>query len=205
MNYFSDTPYRRFPEIREAVMAGEATLTYNRATGYRIACQQRKSIALTFLYIPAVTAVVIYILCMYLPIPKAMIAFSLAGLVLYPFVPYISRIMLWAGVVLIVLALGFLRDSMWILAVGAGLVVIRFTYDLWWMFISRVTDRALMNSEALFETEWKQKNLALEGRSDGGYYMFGKTRPEKQKLSKAEKEARKNKGSEEKEEDRADG
>ena len=66
MNYFADTPYRRYPEIREAVQKGEVTLTYNRATGYRLACQVRKSFALTFLYIPALTAVVIYIMCLYL-------------------------------------------------------------------------------------------------------------------------------------------
>ena len=181
MNYFSDTPYRRYPEIREAVQKGEVSLTYNRATGYRLACQVRKSFALTFLYIPALTAVVIYVLCMFLPIPKTTILFALAGILLYPFVPYISRIMLMAGVVLIILSLGLMRDSMWLLAIGVGLIVIRYTYDLWWMFISRVADRSLLSSEALFETEWKQKNIALEGRGDGSYYMFGKTRAEKRK------------------------
>jgi hypothetical protein len=187
MNYFADTPYRRYPEIREAVQKGEVTLTYNRATGYRLACQVRKSFALTFLYIPALTAVVIYIMCLYLPIPKTAILFSLAGIVLYPFVPFISRIMVFAGVILIVLSLGVLRESMWLLAAGVGLIVIRFTYGLWWLFISRVADRSLMNSEALFETEWKQKNIALEGSDDGSYYMFGKTRPEKQKKDKKDK------------------
>lgn len=181
MNYFSDTPYRRFPEIREAVRKGEVTVTYNRATGYRLACEARKSMAMTFLYIPAVTAVVIYILCLYLPIPKTMILFALAGLLLYPVAPYISRILLIAGVVLIFLPIWFLRDSMWILAIGAGLIVIRFTYDLWWILICRTADRSLLGSEEVFEKEWKQKSIALEDRDDGSYYMFGKTRPEKRK------------------------
>lgn len=179
MNYFNETPYRRYQEIREAVQKSEVHFTYNRATGYRIACQQRKSYALTFLYIPALTAVAIFILCMYLPIPKTMLFFALAGIVLYPFVPYISRVLLFAGVVLIILPLGFLRDSMWLLAAGVGLLVIRFTYDLWWLFISRVADRSLLASEALFETEWKQKNVALEG--GGNYYMFGTSRADRKK------------------------
>ena len=62
MNYFNETPYRRYQEITEAVRQGQVHFTYNRATGYRIACQQRKSYALTFLYIPALTAVAIFIL-----------------------------------------------------------------------------------------------------------------------------------------------
>ena len=179
MNYFNETPYRRYQEITEAVRQGQVHFTYNRATGYRIACQQRKSYALTFLYIPALTAVAIFILTMYLPIPKTMLFFALAGIVLYPFVPFISRILLFAGVVLIILPLGFLRDSMWLLAAGVGLLVIRFTYDLWWLFISRVADRSLLASEALFETEWKQKNVALEG--GGNYYMFGTSRADRKK------------------------
>ena len=191
MNYFSDTPYRRYPEIREAVEKGEVRMTYNRATGYRIACQARKRYALTFLYIPALTAVVIYILCMFLPIPKTTILFALAGIVLYPFVPYISRVMLMAGVVLIVLSLGFLRDYLWLLAIGVGLIVIRFTYDLWWLFISRVADRSLLGNEALFETEWKQKNVALEAPNGGSYYMFGKSRPKEEK--KKDKKNKENK------------
>ena len=192
MNYINDTPYRRYQEIREAVMKSEVSFSYNRATGYRLACQVHKRYAMTFLYIPALTAVVIYILCMFLPIPKTTMLFALAGIVLYPFVPYISRIMLMAGVVLIVLALGFLRDSLWILAVGAGLIVIRFTYDLWWLFISRVADRSLLASEPLFEAEWKQKNIALEKRSDGSYYMFGKTRPkEERKKEKGDQKQKK--------------
>ena len=142
MYYFSDTPYRRFSEIQEAVRKGEMRLSYNRATAIRVASERRKRFAMLYLYIPAVTAVVLYILTMYLPIPKTVILFALAGLVLYPFVPYISRIMVIAGVVLIFLPIWFLRDSMWVLAIGAALIVIRFTYDLWWLFISRVTDRA---------------------------------------------------------------
>ena len=87
MNYIIDTPYRRYQEIREAVKNSEVSFSYNRATGYRLACQARKTYAMTFLYIPAVTAVVIYILCMFLPIPKAAMFFALLGIVLYPFVP----------------------------------------------------------------------------------------------------------------------
>ena len=194
MNYFNDTPYRRYSEIREAVQRGEASLDYNRVTGYRLACQVRRSFALTFLYIPAVTAVVIYILCMFLPIPRLTILFALAGLALYPIVPYISRIMLIVGVALIILALGILRDSMWLLAVGAGLIVIRYVYGLWWIFISRVADRSLLSSEALFETEWKQKNLALESRDDGGYYMYGRgrSREERKKDRDKKKKEREN-------------
>ena len=187
MYYYSDTPYRRFPEIREAVRKGEVRLSYNRATALRVATGKRKSFALLYLYIPAITAVVLYILTMYLPIPKTVILFALAGLLFYPFVPYISRIMVIAGVILIFLPIWFLRDSMWILAIGAGLIVIRFTYDLWWLFITRTADRALLENEDVFETEWKQKNVALQGEDGGSYYMFGKTRPEKQKARKEEK------------------
>ena len=191
MYYFSDTPYRRFSEIQEAVRKGEMRLSYNRATAIRVASERRKSFALMYLYIPAVTAVVLYILTMYLPIPKTVILFALAGLVLYPFVPYISRIMVIAGIVLIFLPIWFLRDSMWILAIGAGIIVIRFTYDLWWLFISRAADRALLENEAVFEGEWKQKTVALQG-DDGSFYMFGKTRPEKQKKDKKEKREEEN-------------
>ena len=186
MYYFSDTPYRRFSEIQEAVRKGEMRLSYNRATAIRVASERRKSFALAYLYIPAVTAVVLYILTMYLPIPKTVILFALAGLVLYPFVPYISRVMVIAGIVLIFLPIWFLRDSMWILAIGAGIIVIRFTYDLWWLFISRAADRALLENEAVFEAEWKQKTVALQS-DDGSFYMFGKTRPEKQKKDKKDK------------------
>ena len=189
MYYFSDTPYRRFSEIQEAVRKGEMRLSYNRATAIRVASERRKRFAMLYLYIPAVTAVVLYILTMYLPIPKTVILFALAGLVLYPFVPYISRIMVIAGVVLIFLPIWFLRDSMWVLAIGAALIVIRFTYDLWWLFISRAADRALLENEAVFEAEWKQKNVALQSDDDGSYYMFGKTRPEKQKKDKKDKTA----------------
>ena len=187
MYYFSDTPYRRFSEIQEAVRKGEMRLSYNRATAIRVASERRKSFALMYLYIPAVTAVVLYILTMYLPIPKTVILFSLAGIVLYPFVPYISRVMVIAGIVLIFLPIWFLRDSMWVLAIGAGIIVIRFTYDLWWLFISRAADRALLENEAVFEAEWKQKTVALQSDDDGSYYMFGKTRPEKQKKDKKDK------------------
>ena len=190
MYYFSDTPYRRFPEIREAVLKGEVRLSYNRATAIRVASERRKSFALAYLYIPAVTAVVLYILTLYLPIPKTVILFALAGFLLYPFVPYVSRVMLLAGVLLIFLPILFLRESMWILAIGAGLIVIRFTYDLWWLFISRAADRALLENEAVFEGEWKQKTVALQN-DDGSYYMFGKTRPEKQKKDKKDKKAEK--------------
>ena len=188
MYYFSDTPYRRFSEIQEAVRKGEARLSYNRATAIRVASERRKSFALMYLYIPAVTAVVLYILTMYLPIPKTVILFALAGIVLYPFVPYISRVMVIAGIVLIFLPIWFLRDSMWVLAIGAGIIVIRFTYDLWWLFISRAADRALLENEAVFEAEWKQKTVALQSDDDGSYYMFGKTRPEKQKKDKKDKQ-----------------
>ena len=187
MYYFSDTPYRRFSEIQEAVRKGEMRLSYNRATAIRVASEKRRSFALLYLYIPAVTAIVLYILTMYLPIPKTVILFALAGLVLYPFVPYISRIMVVAGVILIFLPIWFLRDSMWVLAIGAGLIVIRFTYDLWWLFISRGADRALLENEDVFEAEWKKKTVALHGADDGSYYMFGKTRPEKQKKDKSKK------------------
>ena len=188
MYYFSDTPYRRFSEIQEAVRKGEIRLSYNRATAIRVASGRRKSFALMYLYIPAVTAVVLYILTMYLPIPKTVILFALAGIVLYPFVPYISRVMVIAGIVLIFLPIWFLRDSMWVLAIGAGIIVIRFTYDLWWLFISRAADRALLENEAVFEAEWKQKTVALQSDDDGSYYMFGKTRPEKQKKDKKDKQ-----------------
>ena len=165
MYYFSDTPYRRFSEIQEAVRKGEMRLSYNRATAIRVASERRKRFAMLYLYIPAVTAVVLYILTMYLPIPKTVILFALAGLVLYPFVPYISRVMVIAGIVLIFLPIWFLRDSMWILAIGAGIIVIRFTYDLWWLFISRAADRALLENEAVFEAEWKQKTVALQRKA----------------------------------------
>ena len=188
MYYFSDTPYRRFSEIQEAVRKGEIRLSYNRATAIRVASERRKSFALMYLYIPAVTAVVLYILTMYLPIPKTVILFALAGIVLYPFVPYISRVMGIAGIVLIFLPIWFLRDSMWVLAIGAGIIVIRFTYDLWWLFISRAADRALLENEAVFEAEWKQKTVAIQSEDDGSYYMFGKTRPEKQKKDKKDKQ-----------------
>ena len=191
MYYYSDTPYRRFSEIQEAVRKGEMRLSYNRATAIRVASERRKSFALLYLYIPAVTAIVLYILTMYLPIPKTVILFALAGLVLYPFVPYISRVMLIAGIILIFLPIWFLRDSMWILAIGAGLIVIRFTYDLWWLFISRASDRALLEDEDLFEEEWKKKTVALEDTGDGRYYMFGVTRAEKQKKDKGEKKEEK--------------
>ena len=184
MYYYSDTPYRRFSEIQEAVRKGDVRLSYNRATAIRVASERRKSFALLYLYIPAVTAIVLYILTMYLPIPKTVILFALAGLLFYPFVPYISRIMVIAGVLLIFLPIWFLRDSMWILAIGAGLIVIRFTYDLWWLLISRTSDRALLEDEDLFEEEWKKKTVALRSEDDGSYYMFGKTRPEKQKKDK---------------------
>ena len=187
MYYFSDTPYRRFSEIQEAVRKGKIPLSSNRATAIRVASERRKSFALMYLYIPAVTAVVLYILTMYLPIPKTVILFALAGIVLYPFVPYISRVMVIAGIVLIFLPIWFLRDSMWVLAIGAGIIVIRFTYDLWWLFISRAADRALLENEAVFEAEWKQKTVALQSDDDGSYYMFGKTRPEKQKKDKKDK------------------
>ena len=182
MYYFSDTPYRRFSEIQEAVRKGEMRLSYNRATAIRVASERRKSFALMYLYIPAVTAVVLYVLTMYLPIPKTVILFALAGIVLYPFVPYISRVMVIAGIVLIFLPIWFLRDSMWILAIGAGIIVIRFTY--------RAADRALLENEAVFEGEWKQKTVALQS-DDGSFYMFGKTRPEKQKKDKKDKKAEK--------------
>ena len=188
MYYFSDTPYRRFSEIREAALKGDIRLSYNRATAIRVASGRRKSFALMYLYIPAVTAVVLYILTLYLPIPKTVILFALAGLVLYPFVPYVSRVMVIAGVALIFLPILILRESMWILAIGVGLIVIRFTYDLWWLFISRVTDRALLENEAVFEAEWKQKTVAIQSEDDGSYYMFGKTRPEKQKKDKKDKQ-----------------
>ena len=188
MNYINDTPYRRYQEIREAVMKSEVSFSYNRATGYRIACQVRKSYAMTFLYIPALTAVVIYILCLYLPIPKTAMLFALLGIVLYPFVPYVRRILLGAGVVLIVLSAALMRDNMWPLALGAALIVVRFTYDLWWLFISRAANRSLLNDEDLFETEWKQKNVALEKPSDGSYYMFGKSKADKQKNKDKNKE-----------------
>ena len=175
-------------EIQEAVRKGEMRLSYNRATAIRVASERRKSFALMYLYIPAVTAVVLYILTMYLPIPKTVILFALAGIVLYPFVPYISRVMVIAGIVLIFLPIWFLRDSMWVLAIGAGIIVIRFTYDLWWLFISRAADRALLENEAVFEAEWKQKTVALQSDDDGSYYMFGKTRPEKQKKDKKDKQ-----------------
>ncbi len=165
-------------------MKSEISFSYNRATGYRLACQVRKNYALTFLYIPALTAVVIYILCMFLPIPKTAMLFALAGIVLYPFVPYVRRILLVAGVVLIALGAALMRDNMWPLALGAALIVIRFTYDLWWMFISRVANRSLLNDEDLFETEWKQKNVALEKHSDGSCFMFGKSRPKEEKKTK---------------------
>ena len=193
MYYYSDTPYRRFSEIREAVGKGEARLSYNRATAIRVASERRKSFAMLYLYIPAVTAVVLYILTMYLPIPKLVILFALAGLLLYPFVPYVSRIMVIAGILLIFLPIWFLRDSLWILAIGVGLIVIRFTYDLWWLLISRAADRALLENEALFEEEWKKKTVALEDSGDGSYYMFGKTRPEKQKKGKDKKETEEDK------------
>ena len=181
MNYINDTPYRRYQEIREAVMKSEVCFSYNRATGYRIACQVRKSYAMTFLYIPALTAVVIYILCLYLPIPKAAMFFALLGIVLYPFVPYVRRLLLGAGVVLIVLSAALMRENMWPLALGAALIVVRLTYDVWWLFISRVANRTLLNDEAVFEAEWKQKNVALERHSDGSYFMFGKSKADKQK------------------------
>lgn len=196
MYYFSDTPYRRFSEVREAALKGEVRLSYNRATAIRVASERRKSFALLYLYIPAITAVVLYILTLYLPIPKTVILFALAGLVLYPFVPYVSRIMLLAGVLLIFLPILFLRESMWILAIGVGLLVIRFTYDLWWLFISRAADRALLENEAVFEAEWKQKTVALQSDDDGSYYMFGKTRPEKQKKDKKDKKEDKTEESE---------
>ena len=196
MYYFSDTPYRRFSEIREAALKGEVRLSYNRATAIRVASERRKSFALLYLYIPVITAVVLYILTLYLPIPKTVILFALAGLVLYPFVPYVSRIMLLAGVLLIFLPILFLRESMWILAIGVGLLVIRFTYDLWWLFISRAADRALLENEAVFEAEWKQKTVALQSDDDGSYYMFGKTRPEKQKKEKKDKKEDKTEESE---------
>ena len=88
----------------------------------------------------------------------------------------------------IILPILILRESMWILAIGVGLIVIRFTYDLWWLFISRVTDRALLENEAVFEAEWKQKTVAIQSEDDGSYYMFGKTRPEKQKKEKKDKQ-----------------
>ena len=188
MYYFSDTPYRRFSEIREAALKGDIRLSYNRATAIRVASGRRKSFALMYLYIPAVTAVVLYILTLYLPIPKTVILFALAGLLLYPFVPYVSRVMVIAGVALIFLPILILRESMWILAIGVGLIVIRFTYDLWWLFISRAADRALLENEAVFEAEWKQKTVALQSDDDGSYYMFGKTRPEKQKKDKKDKQ-----------------
>ena len=93
---------------------------------------------------------------MYLPIPKTVILFALAGIVLYPFVPYISRVMVIAGIVLIFLPIWFLRDSMWVLAIGAGIIVIRFTYDLWWLFISRAADRALLRLYFTSELSLKQ-------------------------------------------------
>ena len=62
MYYFSDTPYRRFSEIREAALKGDIRLSYNRATAIRVASGRRKSFALMYLYIPAITAVVLYVL-----------------------------------------------------------------------------------------------------------------------------------------------
>ena len=49
MYYFSDTPYRRFSEIREAALKGDIRLSYNRATAIRVASGRRKSFALMYL------------------------------------------------------------------------------------------------------------------------------------------------------------
>ena len=89
--------------------------------------------------------------------------------------------LLGAGVVLIVLSAALMRENMWPLALGAALIVVRFTYDVWWLFISQVANRTLLNDEAAFEAEWKQKNVALERHSDGSYFMFGKTTADNQK------------------------
>ena len=40
----------------------------------------------------------------------------------------------------------------------------------------------------MFEAEWKQKTVAIQSEDDGSYYMFGKTRPEKQKKDKKDKQ-----------------
>lgn len=174
MDYSFDTPFRTYQEIQEAIKSKRAILSYQRSTAYNIACRVNPINVISNLIIPIISVVAMLAACVFFSISKWVLLFGIVVLVINSLVPHLKGLFWVISIALIALPLFLLKGSMWLLAVGVGIIGMMVGYYIWWGIISGIATNAIMTDGSLFETVWTSGKVAIKtNNSIEGFYICG--------------------------------
>lgn len=173
MDYSADTPFRTYKDIQTAVQEKRAILSYNRATAYHIACRVSAINVVLNIIIPFVSIALMFVACKVYDISMWVLLFGIIALVLYAQIPYWKNALIIIAIFLIAIPLFILKNAMWLLGIGVGIIGMLIGYYIWWSIIANVASGAIMTNESLFESVWTDKNVALRTNNTiNGFYTY---------------------------------